>query len=101
MSSDGNSLIPTGAEDVNDVGTVDGGANPAVPLTFNGNFAATGGGRFQIGLTNFFGGASFAAYPSDGGLFLLEIDSGLGAGVTSGLALAQTAGATITASSGY
>jgi hypothetical protein len=101
MSSDGNSLITTGAEDVNDLGTVDGGANPAVPLTFNGNFAATGGGRFQIGLTNFFGGASFAAYPSDGGLFLLEIDSGLGAGVTSGLALAQTAGATITASSGY
>jgi hypothetical protein len=101
MSSDGTSSIPSGSEDVNDAGTVDGGVTPAVPFAFSGSFAATGGGRFQIGLTGFAGGANFAAYPSDGGLLLLEIDTGLGAGITSGVALAQTAGATITASQGY
>ena len=99
MSSDGSSLIPTGAEDVNDFGTVDNGTT--TPFPFSGNFAATGGGRFEITLNGFAGGSVFAAYPSDGGLFLLEEDTGLAAGVTSGLALAQSAGATITASSGY
>jgi len=99
MSSDGTSLIPTGSEDVNDAGVVDNGTT--TPFPFSGSFSATGGGRFQITLSGFAGGSVFAAYPSDGGLFLLEEDTGLAAGVTSGVALAQTAGATITASSGY
>jgi hypothetical protein len=99
MSSDGSSLIPTGAEDVNDAGTVDNGTT--TPFPFSGNFTAQGAGRFLITLNGFAGGSVFAAYPSDGGLFLLEEDTGLGAGVSSGIALAQSAGATITASSGY
>ncbi len=99
MSSDGTSMIPTGAEDVNDDGTVDNGTT--TPFPFSGSFVATGGGRFQVTLNGFAGGSVFAAYPSDGGLFFLEEDTGLAAGVTSGLALVQTSGATITASSGY
>jgi len=98
MSSNGTS-IPSGSEDVNDAGIVDNGTT--TPFPFSGSFSATGGGRFQITLSGFAGGSVFAAYPSDGGLFLLEEDTGLGAGVTSGVALAQTAGATITASAGY
>jgi hypothetical protein len=98
MSSNGTS-IPTGSEDINDGGTVDNGTT--TPFPFSGSFSATGGGRFQVTLTGFVGGSVFAAYPSDGGLLMLETDSGLNAGVTSGVALAQTAGATITASSGY
>ncbi|MGA8214915.1 MAG: hypothetical protein WB799_15065 [Candidatus Sulfotelmatobacter sp.] len=101
MSSDGTSMIPTGSEDINDGGVVDGGTNPATPAAFTGTFAATGGGRFLITLTGFAGGSVFAAYPSDGGLFMLEEDTGLAAGVTSGIALAQAAGATINPSAGY
>ena len=98
MSSNGSSF-PTGAEDVNDAGTVDNGTT--TPFPFSGSFTATGGGRFEVTLNGFAGGSVFAAYPSDGGLFFLEEDTGLAAGVTSGIALVQTAGATITASSGY
>jgi hypothetical protein len=101
MSSDGSSLIPSGSEDVNDAGFIDNGTNPATPFSFSGTFSATSGGRFVVTLSNFAGGSAFAAYPSDGGLLLLEIDTGLNAGVTSGIALPQTSGAGITASAGY
>ena len=101
MTSDGSSLIPSGSEDVNDAGTVDNNTNPATPFSFSGSFAATGGGRLLVSLTGFVGGSSFAAYPSDGGLLMLEIDTGLNAGVTSGVALPQTNGASISASQGY
>ena len=101
MSSDGTSMIPTGSEDINDGGVVDGGTNPATPAAFTGNFAATGGGRFLITLTGFAGGSVFVAYPSDGGLFMLQEDTGIAAGVTSGVALAQASGATIDPSAGY
>jgi hypothetical protein len=43
----------------------------------------------------------FAAYQSQGGLLMLEIDSGINAGVTSGVAVPQTNGTTITANQGY
>jgi len=101
MNSDGSSLIPSGSEDVNDAGLVDNGTNPATPFPFSGSFTPTGGGRLLVTLTGFVGGSSFAAYPSDAGLLMLEIDTGLTAGVTSGIALPQTNGASITASQGY
>jgi hypothetical protein len=101
MTSDGIRLITSGSEDVNDAGLVDNGTNPATPFSFSGSFAATGGGRLLVSLTTFVGGSSFAAYPSDGGLLMLEIDTGLNAGVTSGVALPQTSGASISASQGY
>jgi hypothetical protein len=101
MASDGTSMIPSGSEDVNDAGLVDNGTNPATPFPFSGSFAATGGGRLLVTLTGFVGGSSFAAYPSDAGLLMLEIDTGLNAGVTSGIALPQTNGTSITANQGY
>ena len=107
MASDGTSLIPSGSEDVNDGGTVDGGGSTAVPNTFSGNFSTTGNGRFALNLTTFIGGSAFAAYPSSGGILLLEVDTTAAAagtnnaGITAGVALPQTAGATVAASQGY
>ena len=101
MASDGTSLILSGSEDLNDAGQVDFGTNPATPQTFSGSFTATGGGRFTVTLATFDGGTTFAAYPSSIGLLLQEIDSGAGSGATTGVALTQTAGASITASQGY
>jgi hypothetical protein len=102
FASDGASNFQNGAEDVNENGTTDGGTNPATPESFTGTFVAspTGSGRFQVALTNFAGGGTFAAYPSSGGLFLVEEDQGLNAGVTSLIALAQTSTA-IASSTGY
>jgi hypothetical protein len=106
MASDGNSLIPSGSEDINDDGEVDGGVTPAVPFAFSGNFSTVGNGRFLLNLAGFAGGSSFAGYPSSGGLLMLEIDTGANvgignAGITSGVAMAQTSGAGIAATQGY
>jgi len=101
MASDGSSQITSGSEDLNDDGVVDFGSNPVAPQGFSGTFSATGGGRFLVTLSTFAGGTTFAAYPSSGGLLMQEIDSGAGSGVTSGVALAQTSGASIAASQGY
>ena len=101
MASDGTSLISSGSEDLNDAGQVDFGTNPGTPQTFSGSFTATGGGRFTVTLATFDGGTTFAAYPSSVGLLLQEIDSGAGSGATTGVALTQTTGASITASQGY
>ena len=94
MLSDGASLLTDGAEDVNDAGLVDNGTSPAAPFAFNGSFSSTGGGRFQVSLTNYVGGTTFAAYPSVGGLLMLQVDS-LGGGITAGIALPQQPDATI------
>ena len=99
MNTDGTSI--TGSEDLNDAGTVDFGNVPLASQPFSGYFSATGGGRFLMSLSTFAGGTSFAAYPSSGGLLLQEIDSGAGAGITSGFALTQASGAAITPSAGY
>ena len=101
MTSDG-ATISSGSEDVNEAGVVDGGNNPAVPLSFGGSFASSGGGRSVATLSNFFGGSKFAVYPSSGGIFMLEIDNvGLipGSGVTAGAATLQSA--TSIGSQGY
>jgi hypothetical protein len=102
MVSDGSSLITSGAEDLNDNGIVDFGST--TPQAFTGAFANSpaSSGRFEVTLTNFAGGTKFAAYPSSGGLLMLEIDPAqAGSGVTGGVALAQTTGAAIAASQGY
>ena len=106
MASDGNSLILSGSEDINDGGSVDGDVTPAVPFSFSGGFSTVGNGRFLLNLSGFAGGSSFAAYPSSGGLLMLEIDIGVNVGpgnlgVTSGVALAQTEGAALAATQGY
>lgn len=104
MASDGVSAISNNSfEDVNDNGVVDNGTNPITPFAFSGSFAEnpSGSGRFVVTLTGFAGGTTFVAYPSSGGLLMLEEDSGLGAGVTGGIALEQQSGVTDLSAQGY
>lgn len=104
VASDGSATLSSGSEDVNDAGTLDNSTNPAMPYSFTGSFVASpsGSGRFQVGLSRtFVGGTNFAAYPSSGGILMLEIDSAgnLFQGITGGVAMAQTSGATALAAS--
>jgi hypothetical protein len=99
MTSDGTSAISNGEEDFNDAGSTD-----TTPLAFSGTIAAASG-RYVLTMNSFENGAngnlgsfSFAAYPSIGGIELVEID---GAGVTSGVAFRQGGTATLAASQGY
>jgi hypothetical protein len=76
----------SGTEDFAEGTTVSTSSGP-----FSGAFTAAGTGRYTLGsLATFVGGASYAAYPSSGGLLLVEIDT---AGVTSGAAFTQASGA--------
>jgi hypothetical protein len=83
-------------------GTEDYNLSPNVsssPVSFTAVESAGGTGRFTLGgFATFAGGSSYAAYPSSGGLLLLEIDQ---AGVATGAAYSQSASATIAASQGY
>lgn len=102
VTSDGVSQFTNGLEDVNDAGVIDGNTNPATPVSFHGTFLSSGGGRFLLSLTGFSGGTNFAAYPSSGGLLLLEVDpGGFTTAVTGGVVLPQQNGATLTTSQGY
>jgi len=102
VSSDGASQLSSGAEDINEGGVVDGGTSPATPASFNGTFVASpsGSGRFLVSLTGFAGGSTFAAYPSTGGILIMQIDTGLGAGITAGVAMKQN-GTSLDSSQGY
>jgi hypothetical protein len=98
MTSDGSSTITAGNEDYDDGGTF----NPT-PLAFTGSISAASN-RYQLQLTNFENGQNgavgtftFAAYPSSGGIQLVEID---GSGVSSGVAFVQTSTA-LASSQGY
>jgi hypothetical protein len=101
VTSDGASELSGGLQDVNDAGTVNNGGTTSEP--FSGSFVASpsGSGRFLVSLSGFLGASTFAAYPSSGGILLLQVDTGLAAGTTSGIALQQTSGAAIAASQGY
>lgn len=78
--------LSNGLEDYNDAGTTNTVSN------FSGSCTTFVAGRCQLALTGFSNGALsnfvFAAYPSSGGIQLLEIDS---LGITQGAAYAQTA----------
>jgi hypothetical protein len=87
-------IINTSTEDANNTGTV----SPA-PITFTGAYTAAGTGRITLGnFVNFSEGSAYAAYPSSGGLLLLEIDD---SGIMVGAAYPQTSGAAFAASQGY
>jgi hypothetical protein len=95
MVFDGGTGI-TGTEDVGVAGT---SAPPTI--NFSGNYTPGGTGRFT--LTNFGGtfdgGSTYAAYPSSGGLLLLEIDD---SGITVGAAYTQSAPVpTLASAQGY
>jgi len=98
MVSDGTGLITTGSEDVNDAGFVDNGTT--TPFSFGGAFTSSGGGRYEMDLSNYVGGSTFAAYPSSGGVLMLEMDT-TNPGVTGGIAAIQQSGATVAANQGY
>ena len=76
----------TGTEDYTD-GTVI--STQSTPAPFTASYAAGGTGRFTLGTFTTFvpSTPTYAAYPSSGGLLLLEVDS---LGITSGAAYAQT-----------
>jgi hypothetical protein len=89
----------TGTEDFNV-----GGSNlssQSSPIPFGASYAVdpTNAGRYTLSnFTTFEGGSQYAAYPSSGGVLLLEIDD---TGISAGAAYPQTAGATFAASQGY
>lgn len=72
------------------------------PIPFLGSYAAGGSGRFvldNLSGNGFIGGTEYAAYPSNGGLLLLEIDGTLGIEV--GAAYSQTSTSAVATSQGY
>ena len=87
--TDGNGNVTGGSEDINDFLVA------STVTNFTGSYPALSGGRSVLTLAGFDNGANgilctacqFAAYPSSGGLQLLEIDS---AGSTNGIAYPQT-----------
>jgi len=97
--SQGN-ITNASTEDFNDSGTPNG-------LTgYTGTYGTLSGGRSLVTMTGFVNGSGglgcnncqFAAYPSTGGLQLLEIDN---LGVTDGIAYAQGGSPTLASSQGY
>ena len=106
LTSDGTSQITSGAEDVNDEGLVT--QAPQVTGSFTVN-----GARTLLTLNNIYNGNlygntlaaanyTFAAYPYNGGAFLLEVDNGGGTtfGISNGTLYTQSA-TTINSSQGY
>jgi len=92
LTAVGDGTFINGLEDFNDGGVI--GTNPA----FTGTCATFTAGRCELHLTGFGNGAFiFAAYPSSGGIQLLEVDS---LGQLQGAAYAQTATA-FTTGQGY
>ena len=96
MVTDGNGNITSASsEDYNEGGNV----SATLGAPFTATYAAGGTGRYTLSnFATFVGGTTYAAYPSSGGVLLLEIDN---AGITMGAAYAQTSGATFAASQGY
>jgi hypothetical protein len=91
--TDGNGNITSASSlDVNEGGTV----SPS-PLSFTGQYAPAGTGRFLLSNLSNFLGATYAAYPYSGGFFLLELDN---SGGMDGAAYLQSS-TTFDASQGY
>jgi hypothetical protein len=89
----------TGTQDFN----IDGSnvSNQSAPSAFTATYTVdpNDAGRYNVAVSTFAEGTSYVAYPSTGGLLLLEMDS---SGISSGAAYLQTAGATFAATAqGY
>ena len=94
MTTSGTSV--SGTQDVNEDITGSGALSPS-PLPFTGSYA-TSGVRSVFTLSSFAVGTMYAAYPSSGGLLMLEIDN---SGMMSGAAYAQSASATLAVPGGF
>jgi hypothetical protein len=106
LTSDGSGSITSGLEDVNDEGDVASAPNvtgsftssgPRTVLTLNGIYNGSFP-NYTVGTGNY----TFAAYPFNGGVVMLEIDNGAGStlGVSSGNIYPQTA-TSLASSQGY
>ena len=99
MVTDGNGNITNAStEDYN----VNGTLSPSTPVAFSATYLPGGNGRYTlgtfVGFTPSNSNLTFAAYPSSGGLLMLEIDTN---GLTTGAAFLQTAGATFASPQSY
>jgi hypothetical protein len=96
MVTDGNGNITNASSEdfINSSGTAS-----SSPITFSGLYTAGGTGRYTLtSLAGFQGATEFAAYPSSGGVLLLELDN---AGIMAGAAYAQTSTDAPNPSQGY
>ncbi len=107
LDFDGNgNVVSDSVEDINDFGAVSEVGSAAGNSTITGSYTGLTSGRSMITLVGFANGTNggtcsacqFAAYPSIGGLQLLEIDDG---GNTSGVAYAQSATSLPSVATGY
>jgi hypothetical protein len=101
-SAVGGFMVSDGAGNITSASTEDaniGGTVSQSPVSFTAQYAAAGTGRFTLGnLAGFTAGSLYAAYPSSGGLLLLEIDNG---GVMSGVAYPPQTSTSFSGSAGY
>jgi hypothetical protein len=106
MTSDGSSTLSAGEEDFNDVGFSNDSSSGTPFNAFTGtiNNSPSGSSRYLVNLSNFVnvGGGplawGFAAYPTDNGVVLIEVDSTGGTAV--GMAFAQSSTA-LASGTGY
>ncbi len=100
FSAAGGFMVSDGAGNITTASTVDantGGSVSPAPISFSGTYAAGGTGRYTLALSSFTDGTAYAAYPFNGGVFLLEIDN---SGIMAGAAYRQSQN-TFTAPDGY
>jgi hypothetical protein len=102
----GGFMVTDGAGNITTASTEDynsGGSASSNPGPFSATYTAAGTGRYTLANFATFvpGNATFAAYPSSGGLLLLEDDDNTPGTMTFGAAYPQTAGATFAAAQGY
>ncbi|HTW30404.1 MAG TPA: hypothetical protein VMD76_01920 [Candidatus Sulfotelmatobacter sp.] len=77
-SAAGGFIVTDGNGNVTSSSTADANNNGSVtsaPVSFSGTYTAAGTGRYTLALNSFTDGTGYVAYPSSGGLFLLEIDN--------------------------
>jgi hypothetical protein len=101
MVTDGNGNVTNAStEDFNQDGTL----SPTTPVPFTAAYATAAGQTCRYTITDFTGftpsgtGLTYAAYPSSGGVLLLEIDT---LGLTTGAAYTQSSSATFGVPQGY
>jgi len=97
MVTDGSGNITNASTaDLNNTGMV-----PSSFATFSGTYVAApaSSGRSTLNLSSFVAGTNYAAYPSSGGLLLLDID--VGGIMMAGAALPQSSTASLAVSQGY
>jgi hypothetical protein len=102
-TSAGGFMVTDGSGNLTTASTEDfinsGGTASTSPISFSGVNTAGGAGRYTLtSLAGFQGATEFAAYPSSGGVLLLELDN---AGMMAGAAYAQTSTAVPDPSQGY